>query len=145
MLTIYLLPKWSIIFLKDQRHALLIHFYSSLRYVGSSVMYYVMKESKELSKVSMIQLIKTMRLTDITWNKEKNSIYHQNWLFSIKEGVTITVEIKKKKKRKENEIGMTTLIKKKKQTNKTKVLIWSGAWAWMSGQLPRSWSLSLCP
>ena len=76
---------------------------------------YVMKGSKELSKISMVQLIKTMRLTDITWNKEKNSIYHQNWLFSIEEGVTITIEIKKKKKKKkENEIGMTTLIKKKK-------------------------------
>ena len=74
-----------------------------------------MEESKELSKVSMIQLIKTMRLTDITWNKEKNSIYHQNWLFSTEEGLTITIEIKKKRER-ENENKMTTLIKKKKQT-----------------------------
>ena len=85
--------------MKDQRHALLIHFYSSLRYVGSSIMDCVMEESKELSKISIIQLIKAIKLTDITWSKEKNSIYHQNWLFSIEEGITITIEIKKKERR----------------------------------------------
>ena len=59
-----------------------------------------MEESKELSKISIIQLIKAMRLTDITRSKEKNSIYHQNWPFSIAEGITTTIEIKKKKKKK---------------------------------------------
>ena len=80
-----------------------------------------MEESKELNKISIIQLIKAMRLTNITWSKEKNSIYHQNWLFSIAEGITITIEIKKKKKKEkkreeENEIEMTTLIKRKRKT-----------------------------
>ena len=77
-----------------------------------------MKESKELSKISMIQLSKTMRLTDITWNKGKSSIYYQNWLFSIEEGITTTIEIKKKKKKKMNENEMTTLIKKKQKQTK---------------------------
>ena len=111
--------------------------------MGSSVMDYVMEESKELSKISIIKLIKAMRLTDITWSKEKNSIYHQNWLFSIAEGVTITIEIKKKKRRRK--WNWNDNIDKKKKENKTKALIWSGVLAWMSGQLPRSWSLSLCP
>ena len=76
-----------------------------------------MEESKELSKISIIQLIKAIRLTDVTWSKEKNSIYHQNWPFSIAEGITITIEIKKKKKREEeNEIEMITLIKRKRKT-----------------------------
>ena len=83
--------------------------------MGSSVMDYVMEESKELSKISIIQLIKAIRLTDVTWSKEKNSIYHQNWPFSIAEGITITIEIKKKK-REENEIEMITLIKRKRKT-----------------------------
>ena len=82
--------------------------------MGSSVMDYVMEESKELSKISIIQLIKAMRLTDITWSKEKNSIDHQNWPFSIAEGITITIEIKKKEE--ENEIEMITLIKRKRKT-----------------------------
>ena len=46
-------------------------FYSLLGYVGSLVMDHVMKESKELCKVGMIQLSKMRSLTNITQNKEK--------------------------------------------------------------------------
>ena len=64
--------------MKDQRRALLIHFYSSLRYVGSLVMDHVMKERKELCKIGIIQLRKIKRITDITQNKEKSSVYYQS-------------------------------------------------------------------
>ena len=60
------LNKRVIHFLERSTSCFIDSFYSSLRYVGSTVMDYVMKESKKLSKISMIQLIKTMRLTDIT-------------------------------------------------------------------------------
>ena len=37
-----------------------------------------MKESKELCKIDIIQLRKIKRITDITQNKEKSSVYYQN-------------------------------------------------------------------
>ena len=57
-------------------------------YVGSLIMYHVMKVNKELSKVNMIQVSKIMMPTNITRNREKSLIHYQNWSLSTEDEIT---------------------------------------------------------
>ena len=61
-------------------------------------MNHVVKVNKELSQVNMIQVSKLMMSTNITRNREKSLIHHQNRASSTEDEFTNCYQYLKKKK-----------------------------------------------
>ena len=70
-------------------------FCSSLIYVGSLIMYRVLKVNREQSEVNIIQLNKIIMQTSITWNREKCFIHYQNWSLITEDEITVIITILK--------------------------------------------------